>query len=177
MGDLPPWFLAAPRASRQYVRLVTDNLLAMLGMYGGTFAVSLLAGLVPLVNAELFLVGLVRFAVDRPAQLPAIVVMAAAGQMVAKIGLYHAGRGLLELPRGRSQEKIATVRKKLESWRTKPYQVYAISSVLGLPPFYLTVLAAGAMKIRFNAFLVIGMSGRLVRFASLVAITWAAWAA
>jgi hypothetical protein len=42
---------------------VTDNLLAMLGIYGGTFAVSLIAGLVPLVNTELFLIGLVHYAV------------------------------------------------------------------------------------------------------------------
>jgi membrane protein YqaA with SNARE-associated domain len=171
---LPPWFLAASPGSRQYVRLVTDDLLAMLGIYGGTFAVSIIAGLVPLVNAEVFLVGLVRLAVARSSQLPAIVIAAAAGQMVAKIGLYHAGRGMLELPRGRHQAKIAKVRAKLEQWKTKPYLVYGASSVLGLPPFYLTVLAAGAMKIRLQAFLVIGLGGRLVRFAILVAITWMA---
>lgn len=156
------------------MRLVTNDLLAMLGIYGGTFVVSIIAGLVPLVNTEVFLVGLVRLAVDRSTQLPAIVVAAATGQMVAKIGLYHAGRGLLELPRGRYQDKIETVRKKLEDWKTKPYLVYAISSVIGIPPMYLTVLAAGAMKIRFNAFLAIGLAGRLVRFAVLVAVTWAA---
>jgi len=156
------------------VRLVTDDLLAMLGLYGGTFVVSIIAGVVPLVNSEVFLVGLVRLAVDRSSQLPGIVVAAATGQMVAKIGLYYAGRGMLELPRGRHKEKIETVRKKLERWKTKPYLVYAISSVVGLPPFYLTVLAAGAMKIRFKAFLVIGLLGRLLRFAFLVTVTWAA---
>jgi membrane protein YqaA with SNARE-associated domain len=85
---------------------------------------------------------------------------------------------MLELPRGlskdRYREKLETVRKKLDSWKTKPYLVYGVSSVLGLPPFYLTVIAAGAMKIRFNAFLAIGLGGRLLRFACLVAITWAA---
>ena len=157
---------------------MTYHLVAILGLYGGTFVVSMIAGLVPLVNAEVFLVGLVRLVVDRSSQLPAIVVAAAVGQMVAKIGLYHAGRGMLELPRGlyrnRYQEKLETVRRKLDSWKTKPYLVYGVSSVTGLPPFYLTVLAAGAMKIRFNAFLVIGLCGRLLRFAFLVAITWAA---
>lgn len=171
---MPRWRLAASHGCRQYVQLVTDHLLAMLGIYGGTFVVSIIAGLVPLVNSEVFLIALVRFAVDRSSQLPAIVVAAATGQMVAKIGLYYAGRSLLELPRGRHKEKIETVRKKLESWKTRPYLIYAISSVVGIPPLYLTVLAAGAMKIRFKAFLVIGLCGRLVRFAVLVAITWAA---
>jgi membrane protein YqaA with SNARE-associated domain len=174
VADLPPGCLAASAGYRQYVRLVTDNLLAMLGIYGGTFIVSIIAGFVPLVNSELFLVGLVRFGVDRAAQLPGIVVAAATGQMVAKIGLYFAGMGMLELPRGRYKAKIELVRAKLESWKSKPYLVYAVSSVVGLPPMYLTVLAAGAMKIRFKAFLVIGLAGRLVRFAFLVAVTWAA---
>lgn len=174
MVDLPPWFLAAPPRARQYVRRVTDDLLAMLGIYGGTFVVSIIAGLVPLVNSELFLVGLVRLAVDRWTQLPGIVVAAATGQMVAKIGLYYAGRGMLELPRGRYKAKIELVRQKIESWKKKPYLIYAVSSVLGIPPLYLTVLAAGAMKIRFSAFLAIGLCGRLVRFAVLVAIAWAA---
>jgi membrane protein YqaA with SNARE-associated domain len=153
---------------------VTDSLLAMLGLYGGTFAVAVIAGLVPLVNAEVFLVGVVRIVVDRPAQLTPIVIAAACGQMVAKIALYHAGRGMLDLPRGRHQAKIERVRAAIDRWQTKPYLIYAVSSVLGVPPFYLTVLAAGAMRIRFDAFLAIGLGGRLVRFAILVAIAWAA---
>jgi membrane protein YqaA with SNARE-associated domain len=156
------------------VRLVTDDLLAMLGIYGGTFAVAVIAALVPLVNVEIFLVGLVRLAIDDASQLPGVVVAAAAGQMVGKIGLYHAGRGMLELPRGRYRAKIAAVRERIERWKSKPYIIYGLSSVLGLPPFYLTVMAAGAMKIKFPAFLAIGMAGRLVRFAVLVAVTWAA---
>jgi len=153
---------------------VTDDVLATLGIYGGTFVVSLLSGLIPLVNAEVFLVGLVRLAVQGPSQLSGIVVAAATGQMVAKIGLYYAGQGLLELPRGRHRQKIEAVRRKLERWQTKPYLIYAISSVVGLPPFYLTVLAAGAMKIRFRAFLAIGLAGRLIRFAVIVALAWLA---
>jgi membrane protein YqaA with SNARE-associated domain len=156
------------------VALVTDDLLTMLGIYGGTFVVSFIAGLVPLVNAEVFLVGLVRFGIDDSSQLPGVVIAAAAGQMVAKIGLYHAGRGMLELPRGRYRAKIEAVRERIEHWKSRPYFIYGLSSVLGLPPFYLTVIAAGAMQIRFRAFLVIGMAGRLIRFAVLVAITWAA---
>ena len=146
----------------------------MLGIYGGTFAVSLIAGLIPLVNAEVFLVGLVRLAIDDASQLPWVVVAAAAGQMVAKIGLYHAGRGMLELPRGRYRALIEAIRERIERWKSKPYIIYGLSSVLGIPPFYLTVIAAGAMQISFQAFLAIAMAGRLLRFAADVALPWAA---
>jgi membrane protein YqaA with SNARE-associated domain len=153
---------------------VTNDLLAMLGIYGGSFVVALIAGLVPLVNTEVFLIGLVRFAIDRPEQLPGVVVASAVGQMVAKVGLYYAGQGLLELPGGRYRAKIELVRRKIEQWKTRPYLIYAISSVAGVPPLYLTVLAAGAMKIRFSAFLAIGLAGRLIRFSVIVALAWAA---
>jgi membrane protein YqaA with SNARE-associated domain len=153
---------------------VTDELLAVLGIYGGTFVVSAISGVFPLLNSELFLAGLVRFAVDRATQLPGIVIAASTGQMVAKIGLYFAGRRMLEQASGRHQDKIDLVRRKLESWKNKPYVIYGISSVVGLPPFFLTVLAAGAMKIRFRVFLVVGLLGRHLRFAILVAIAWLA---
>jgi len=170
--ERPP--LAARPVSRHDGPRVTDSLIAMLGLYGGTFAVAVIAGLVPLVSVEVFLIGLVRLAVDRAAELPAIVIAATLGQMVAKIGLYFAGRGLIELPRGRYKAKLEAVRARLDRWRTRPYVVYAISSVLGLPPFYLTVIAAGALRIRFAAFLAIGLAGRLVRFAVVVGLAWAA---
>jgi len=161
---------------------VTDDLLAMLGIYGGTFVVSIIAGLVPLVNVELFLVAVVRLAVDHASQLPVLVVLAATGQMVAKIGLYHTGRraswhasrGVVGRPSGRAQRSLEAARERIERWRTKPYAVYAVSSVAGVPPFYLTVLAAGALQLRFRAFLAIGLAGRLLRFAVLVALAWAA---
>lgn len=153
---------------------VTEDLLAMLGMYGGTFVVAIISGLVPVVNLELILIGLVRLAVGDASQLPMLVVLAAAGQMVAKIVLYHASRGMLELPRGRYRDKIIAARARLEQWRSRPYLVYALSASLGLPPFYLTVLAAGALAIRLHAFLLIGLAGRLVRFAVLVALAWMA---
>jgi membrane protein YqaA with SNARE-associated domain len=153
---------------------VTHHLREILGIYGGTFAVAIIAGLVPFINTEVFLVWLVRSAVDSSAQLAPIVIIASIGQMIAKIGLYFAGSGLLELPRGRYKHKIEIVRSKLDRWRTKPYFVYAISSVLGLPPFYLTVLAAGALHIRLKAFLAIGLTGRLIRFGVIVGLAWIA---
>ncbi|HET9621694.1 MAG TPA: VTT domain-containing protein [Kofleriaceae bacterium] len=153
---------------------MTHDLLAMLGIYGGTFVVSLIAGLVPLVNTELFLIGVVRVAIKSPAQLVPLVLFASVGQMAAKIALYYTGRSLLDLPRGRYKNKVELLRTKIERWQAKPYLVYTVSSVLGLPPFYLTVLAAGAMRIRFDAFFLIGLLGRILRFAVIVAIAWAA---
>lgn len=153
---------------------MTDNLLSMLGIYGGTYIVCLLSGLIFFLNAELFLVGLIRLTVDRAEQLPWIVVAAALGQMTAKTALYYTGQNLLKLSSNRYREKVEKVRAKIDQWKNKPFLIFAVSSLIGLPPFYLTVLAAGAMRIRLRPFLAIGLAGRLVRFAIIVAFAWAA---
>ena len=151
---------------------MVDTLLGGLGLYGGTLIVCVIAGLVPIVNAELFLISLSTWAVDSPEQLPVIVALAAIGQMIAKVGLYYAGLGMFELPRGRWRERIENARARLERWKRQPYIIYAASTVFGLPPLYLTTLAAGALKINLMLFVVIGLVGRSIRFAVVVALPW-----
>ena len=154
---------------------MTHDLLAAVGLYFGTFLVCLIGGLVPIVNTEVFLVGLIALgAVKSPSSLPAIVLLASLGQMVAKLILYHAGLGMVELPRGRYREKIQAARARIERWRNKPKLVLAVSSTVGLPPLYLVSLAAGAAKMRLRTFLAIGMAGRIVHFAAVVGLAWTA---
>jgi len=52
--------------------------------------------------------------------------------------------------------------------------VLAISSTVGLPPFYLVALAAGALKIGFRTFCIMGLVGRTLRFGVIAAIPWVA---
>jgi membrane protein YqaA with SNARE-associated domain len=151
---------------------MTHELLATLGIYGATLVVCFLAGLIPLINAEVFLVGISIWAVRSPQQLPAIVILAAVGQMCAKVILYYAGMGMFEMPKGRWREKIDRARAKLVKWEKQPYFVYAASASIGLPPMYLTTFAAGAMRINFTLFCLIGLAGRMLRFGVLVSIPW-----
>jgi membrane protein YqaA with SNARE-associated domain len=48
--------------------------------------------------------------------------------------------------------------------------LYAASAVVGIPPFYVTTVAAGAVGMNFAFFLVVGFIGRLIRFALVVAL-------
>jgi membrane protein YqaA with SNARE-associated domain len=154
---------------------VTTHILEAVGIYAGTFIVCLLGGLIPIINTEVFLVGLIALgAVRSPASLPALVLLASLGQMVAKLILYYTGAGLLELPRGRHKAKIEAARARMEKWRAKPKWVLAVSSTVGLPPLYLVSLAAGGLRMRLRTFLTIGMLGRIVHFAVVVGIAWVA---
>ena len=151
---------------------MTDQLLGSLGLYGGTLVVCFVSGLVPIVNAELFLVGISAWAVTSPAQLPLLAIAAGVGQMAAKVMLYYAGLGLFELPRGRWKLAIERARTRLDRWRRRPYAVLAISSSLGLPPFLLVSIAAGALKIGIRTFCAIGVVGRTLRFGFILALPW-----
>src|SRR4051812_1200118 len=95
-------------------RPMTEHLLASFGLYGGTMVFCFLAGLIPILNTEIFLVGISMWAVKSPSQLPAIVLLGAIGQMTAKVILYYAGLGMFELPRGRMKARIEKARVRLE---------------------------------------------------------------
>lgn len=156
---------------------MTHQLVATFGLYVGTFLVCLIGGLVPVFNTEIYLVGVVKWGIDSPAPLPALVILASAGQMIAKIILYYAALGLFEMPRGTRRSKIEKAREMMEKWRKSPKLVLFISSAVGLPPLYLVSLAAGALKIRMPTFIAITMTGRLIHFAVVVGLAWWAVAA
>ncbi|HVK77624.1 MAG TPA: VTT domain-containing protein [Kofleriaceae bacterium] len=151
---------------------MNDAIYATFGIYLGTFLFCFGSGLVPIFNAELFLVAVSSMWVSSVAPLPAIVLLAAAGQMTAKIFLYYGARSTLERATGRRKEKIEKARAKLDKWRQRPNWYLLVSSTIGLPPFFIISLLAGALKIRLRRFLLIGTIGRVVRFAVLVALPW-----
>jgi membrane protein YqaA with SNARE-associated domain len=148
-----------------------DSVGAELGIYFGTFLYCFVAGLIPVVNAEIWVGGIAAVVATR-APLPAVVVLAAAGQMAAKVLLYYAALGAVSLPTGRYQEKVARARAWVSRWKERPKLVLGASAVTGLPPFYVISLLAGALEIRLRTFLIIGMSGRVVRFGLLAAGVW-----
>jgi membrane protein YqaA with SNARE-associated domain len=149
-----------------------DSVGAELGIYAGTFVICFLAGLVPVINAEVWLIAVTTVMIASPAPLPAIVVLAAAGQMIAKVMMFYAARGVFELPRGRFKAKVEAARAKIARWKDRPKWVLWLSAIAGLPPFYVITLVAGALGISIRTFCVIGMTGRVVRFGALVSLVW-----
>jgi membrane protein YqaA with SNARE-associated domain len=142
-------------------------ILAALGLYAGTFAVAAVSSVFPLVAIEVFLVGAALALAPATAPLPALVLLAAAGQVAGKLPIYYAARGAAALP-GRHRARLARVRAWIDRRRGKTL-VLASSAVLGLPPFSLAATAAGALAIPLGTFCAVIFSGRALRFAALVA--------
>lgn len=143
-----------------------------------TFGYSVVSALVPVVNAELYLVGLMR---QRPELAWWLVGLAAAtGQMVGKLVYYYAGRGALRLParlRHRSERErggrwAALLVRFQETCAERPVWTSGVllaSAALGLPPYLAIAVLAGVAKVPLPVFLVTGLIGRSARFGAIAA--------
>jgi membrane protein YqaA with SNARE-associated domain len=147
--------------------LSPDALVVRLGFPLATFAYCVASGFIPVLNAEVFLVGIAAIAPRE--SLPAVAALAAAGQMFAKAGMYLGGRGVVRLPRGKRHEDIARWQERVARWRSKDLLVFVSASV-GLPPLFVLAVLAGTLRFPFVRFLVAGFLGRLLRFAVVVAV-------
>lgn len=127
------------------------------------FSSGFLSGLIPVVNAELVLVGLAVSV--PPAMLPLAVVGIATGQMIAKAFLYVTGDKLV---RERLHAQLVRWRLVGVGARSGP-AVVGVSALVGVPPFYLVSVAASGLGVRFRTFVLLGLCGRLLRFGALAA--------
>jgi len=145
---------------------------------GLTFGYALVSALVPVVNAELYLVGLMAGQPQLAWWLVGLA--AAAGQMVGKLAYYYAGRGTLALPARwrRRSERHSTGRwsRRLarfqQTCRHRPWWTAGVlltSSVLGVPPYLAIAVLAGMGRVPLPMFLVTGLIGRFARFGAIAA--------
>lgn len=118
-----------------------------------------------MINVELYLVSVSALA-PQAALLP-VVAAASVGQVAAKVLLYGVGRGALRLPTFRDGGRVTAAVERLRNARGGAYSVVFAGALLGLPPFYAVSVAAGVLRIRLSAFVVLGLLGRLLRFAAI----------
>lgn len=133
-----------------------------------SFAICGAGALIPFLNTEVYLIGASAMA-PRALWVP-LVISGTIGAMAGKVLLYYAGRGVVKLPGGRVQRGLARMQARMEEKPLVGKLLYAASAVVGIPPFYVTTVAAGAVGMNFAFFLVVGFIGRLIRFALVVAL-------
>ena len=141
------------------------------------FALAIASALFPWVNAELLLLA-VAAPMQSTADVFAVVIAVTAGQVSGKSALFWIARGAArERPNGRLASAIGRWRDACEQRRRSAQTMMTLSAIFGVPPFYVTTVAAGAMKVGFGRFLVAAIVGRFVHFgavalAPLVAHAW-----
>lgn len=150
---------------------MAEDILSSLGIYGGSMVVAFLAGLMPLISIELFLMGLGTLAQPTLGQIVLCAVLAASGHQVAKTITYYAGVGALEKGSGRVKQKVDTIRHKIEKWNKAPKLILGLSGGFGIPPLWiLGFIARPLMGIGIVPFTLIVFFTRVGRFIVLVGI-------
>ncbi|MBA3391585.1 MAG: VTT domain-containing protein [Deltaproteobacteria bacterium] len=144
-----------------------DSIEAAVGIYLASLVIGVVSGVIPVVNAELYLIGVVLLGNSVPGAI-VLGTLVALGQMIAKAGLYQAARGAGNAgKRSKLGDKIEKARARLERWKSKPLTITFVSAVTGLPPFFLVSLVAGLLEVRFVTFCVLGFVGRTIRFVTI----------
>lgn len=134
----------------------------------GCYAIAVVSAIVPWVNAELLMLAAAPLH-RSPIELGALVALVTAGQMTGKSIAYWISRTATDPRTPRLQNAIDRWQDRLDRHPRSALGVMLISATIGLPPFYVVAIAAGALKVAFVRFLAVGTIGRLVHFA-LVAL-------
>ncbi|GAB3722330.1 VTT domain-containing protein [Nocardiopsis nanhaiensis] len=144
------------------------------------FVVATAAGLVPLINIELYLVGAVAVVDD--GALVAMALAAAVGQTLGKIPYYHVGRGTISAPwlrrraatTGKWSARVAQWRAKAEDRPVWGAGLLALSSFASIPPFMVVSVLAGVVRMNLVLFCAVTFVTRAARF--LILVLAPAWA-
>jgi len=136
-----------------------------LGIYAASYLIGLVGGFVPIVNAEVYFATM-GATLDRASIVP-VVIIGTLGQMTAKTAIFFAGRGMLRLPITRDSAKLQAVLAKARACRGPMELFVFISAVFGIPPLYLVSLIGGTLEIGVTRFVILGLSGRLIRFLTI----------
>lgn len=148
------------------------ELITQFGPYAATFIFCVFSGLIPVVNAELYLVSISALLSDSLIQLLIIILLATLGQMVAKSVMFFASQGVVKVSTKKqpSQAKIDQVRQKMEKWGSQSNWFIFVSGWSGFPPFFIVSIVAGLLKFKFVNFFLFGSAGRFIRFSLCIGI-------
>lgn len=139
----------------------------------GLLGVSIASALLPLINIEVYLVGLAAVSSTEGVWLLAAV--GGFGQMLGKLVWYYLGANALRWGWVRKKVEKPKARATLELWQRRTKERPFLGAVLlfasaasGFPPFAIVAVLAGQLRMNVAVFLVVGFVGRTLRFAAFL---------
>lgn len=141
-------------------------------LYASVLAASIASAAVPVINIEAILALAVS---QQPGHVVGLVIAATVGQMIGKIGWYWGARELDRAPWIQRHLKKPKAQRTLDTWHARaegrPWftaGLLFVSAFVGLPPYAVTAVLAGILRVPFWIFLTTGLLGRGLRFAAVV---------
>jgi membrane protein YqaA with SNARE-associated domain len=139
--------------------------MAELSIWATAFVGCIVGSVVPVIHTELLVFGISALAPG--AQGIALVLVATCGTLIGKTILYYSGQGLVRLP-VRGRERIDRFLEEARQREGIASGVLFAAAAAGVPPFYIVTVAAGAIRLNLLRFILIGFTGRLIRFSIVV---------
>jgi membrane protein YqaA with SNARE-associated domain len=100
-----------------------------------------------------------------------LVGIATVGHQIAKTVTYYVGTGVFELPRGKMRERIEAAKARIDRWNKRPRLIMFVSATTGFPPLVVLGYIAGPlMKMGIKTFTAISITGRILRYTTLVVV-------
>ena len=141
-------------------------------LFWSILGASIGSALLPLINIEAILAVAVSQA---PSSTWALIVAAAVGQMIGKIVWYWGGMHLDRAPFVNKHLEKPRAKASLEKWHARaegrPWftaGLLFVSASTGFPPYAVTSVLAGVLRVHFTVFLITGLLGRGLRFWAVV---------
>lgn len=145
----------------------------MIWVYLSIFGASIASALLPLINIEAILAVTISQQQDHAV---ALVVAATIGQMLGKVLWYWGAVEVERAPWVRRQLDKPKAKASLERWHARaegrPWftaGLLFVSAFTGFPPYAVTAVLAGTLRVNFWTFLATGLLGRGLRFWVVVA--------
>jgi membrane protein YqaA with SNARE-associated domain len=139
----------------------------------GLLGVSIASALIPLINIELYLVGLAAVAGGDRVWLLATV--GGIGQMAGKVIWYYLGANSLRWAWVRKKVETPKAQAKLALWQRRTREKPLLGALLlfasgfsGFPPFAIISVLAGQLRMNLLLFIVVGLVSRTLRFAAFL---------
>ncbi len=139
----------------------------------GLLGVSMASALIPLINIEVYLVGMA--AVSTHNDIWFLAVVGGLGQMLGKLVWYYLGANALRWGWVRRKVETPKAQAKLELWRRRTQDrplvgasMLFVSALTGFPPFAILAVLAGQLRMNLAVFLLVGFLGRTLRFAAFL---------
>ncbi len=148
------------------VKMTFISFIMSFGVYLGVFVYCFVSGIVPILNTEVFLVA-ISVLIDKKL-IFLLVLISVFAQMLAKTFVYLAARKVINISVKRDNQKFKKILKKMKKWEKREGIFIFLSALIGLPPFYLTTIACGTLKIGYLKFFIFGFCGALLRFSFFI---------
>jgi membrane protein YqaA with SNARE-associated domain len=144
-------------------------------LFWSVFGASIGSALLPLINIEAILVVAVS---QSPGATWGLVTAATVGQMLGKVLWYWGGMNVDRAPWVHRQLQKPKAEASLRKWHERaegrPWftaGLLLVSAAIGLPPYAVTAVLAGILRVPFWIFFVTGLVGRGLRFWAVVSGT------